>query len=90
MIQVVVSHRETVEVFLETVGFFDGVQVGSLDVLDQGGFQHLLVVEVHDADRHLGQPGGLCGPQAPFAGDELVGSGRRPGGRPGAGARRGS
>ena len=51
--------------------FSIGVQVAPLDVLDERGFEHLLVVELDDVDRHFRQPRGLGGPQPAFAGDEL-------------------
>ncbi len=65
------GHVEAVEVVLEALGLLDRVEVAALDVLDQGGLDDLLVVEVDDADRHRGQPRRLGGPQPPLAGDEL-------------------
>ena len=56
-------------------GDFDGIQVLSLNVLNQGHFQHLLVVGLADVGRNgfqTRQPGGL---QAPLPADELVGVG---------------
>ena len=63
---------ESVQVFLEPLRLLDGVQVGPLDVLDEGRLEDLLVVEGDDVDRHLGEPGFLRGAQPALARDELV------------------
>ena len=76
--ELLLLHVEAVEVVLEPLGLFDRVQVAPLDVLDQGGLEHLLVVEVDDADRDLGQAGPLGGPQPPLAGDQLESVAGRP------------
>src|SRR5262249_28236280 len=62
---------EAIEVFLEAEGLFDGVEVGPLDVLDEGGFEDFLVVEVHDANWDGGEAGLPGGPQTPLAGNQL-------------------
>ncbi len=52
--------------------FFDGVEVGALDVLDDGEFEDFLVVEAADDDRHRVQARTLGGAPAAFAGDDLI------------------
>jgi hypothetical protein len=66
-----VVEAEAVEVFLEAVRLFNRVEVRALDVLGQGGFEDLLVIEIDDADRHLGQAGLLGGAEAALARDQL-------------------
>ena len=59
---------------LNRARLLDGVQVGSLQVLDQGQLEALLEAAAAtrmDDDRHLGKPGNLGSPQASFAGDQL-------------------
>ena len=48
----VVGDGEAADVFLEGLSFFDGVQVASLEIFDEGEDEHLLVVEFQDADGH--------------------------------------
>ncbi len=53
------------------LGLFDGVEIGALQILDQGELQHLLVaVDLAHHDRHLGQAGALRRAPATLAGDD--------------------
>ena len=49
------------------------VEVGALNVLDDGKLERLLVGDVMNDDRHVVQAGLLRRPPAPLAGDDLVG-----------------
>ena len=51
------------------------VEVRTLDVLDNGDFERLLVVGFDRDDRHVVQGGTLGRPPAPLASDDLVGIG---------------
>ena len=53
------------------IGLFQRVQVRTLDILDDGDFQHLEIVHRPVENRHLGQPGQLGRAPAPLAGDDL-------------------
>ena len=57
------------------VGLFERVEIGALDVLDDGDFERLAVAGLDDEDRDFVQAGALGGAPAPFAGDDLVGVG---------------
>src|SRR5438552_394330 len=61
-----VRHLEPVEVLLEAVGFFNRVEVGAMDVLDQGRLKDLLIVEVDDVNGNRWQAGGLCSAKPAF------------------------
>ena len=52
--------------------FFDRVQIGALDVFDEGDFERLGVGEGADDDGHFMQARLLRRAPAPFAGDDLV------------------
>ena len=52
--------------------FLKRVEIGALNIFDNGKFERLLVVRFDKNDRHVMQPGTLCGAPAPFAGDDLV------------------
>src|SRR5690606_26736532 len=54
-------------------GLLNRVEVGSLDVLDEGDLQRLHSRDLANDDRHLGQAGGDGRPPAALAGDDLVG-----------------
>lgn len=58
----------------ELVGlrFFDRAQVVSLNILDQGQFEHVLIGNVLDDGRDLVDGCTLAGAPAPFSGDDLV------------------
>src|SRR5262249_48087569 len=71
--QLFVSQAEAIEMLLEAEGLFDGVEVGPLDVLDEGGFEDLLVVEVDNTDGDGSEPGLPGSPQTPLAGNQLKG-----------------
>src|ERR1051326_4618466 len=67
-----VGHLEAAEVVAKALGLLDRVEIGPLDVLDQGGFHHLLIVEVDDLHGHLREAERTDRSQAALAGDELV------------------
>src|SRR5260221_682168 len=50
------------------------VQIGSLDVLNDGDFADPLVVQLDDSAENLGEPGLTGRQQPPFTGDQLVGA----------------
>ena len=54
-----------------TLGFFDGIEVLALEVLDERQFQHGAVVGLAEDDRHLGQAEQLGRPPAAFARNQL-------------------
>ena len=55
--------------------FLEGVEIGALDILDDGEFERLAVADVGDDDRNFVLSGPLGGAPPPFAGDDLVGVG---------------
>ena len=57
------------------VRLLDRVEIGALDVLDDGEFERLAIADVDDDDRDLVQAGALRRAPAPLAGDDLVGVG---------------
>src|SRR5262249_48252306 len=57
---------------LDRPGLLHGGQVLALEVLEQRFGQRLLVGELPDHSRDLGEAGKLAGPEAPLAGDDLV------------------
>ena len=52
--------------------FFQRVEVGALNILDDGELQRFRIRRLDDDDRHFVQAGALRGAPAPFAGDDLV------------------
>ena len=56
-------------------GFFERVEIGALDIFDDGDFERLAVAGLEHDDRDFVLPGPLGGPPAPLAGDDLVGVG---------------
>ena len=56
---------------LVTCGFFDRIEVGALDILDNRHFKRIAVAGFDDNDRHFVQSGPLCGPPAAFTGDDF-------------------
>ena len=54
---------------------FEGVEIGALDVFDDGDFQRLAIAGFDNEDRHFVQAGALGGAPAALAGDDLVGVG---------------
>ena len=54
------------------LGFFDGVEVLALDVLDEGDLERFRLRHVADDDRQLVQARPLRGAPSPLAGDEEV------------------
>jgi hypothetical protein len=70
--EVILFKPEPFQVVLEPLRLLDGVQVAPLDVLDQGGLEHLLVVEVDDVDGDGFEAGALGGAEAAFPGDQLI------------------
>jgi len=66
-----VRYLEARQVFLEPFRLLDGVEVGPVDVLDQGRFEDLLVIEVDDRDRHGRQPGLTGGTEPALPGYQL-------------------
>ena len=56
---------------LIAVGFLQRIEVGTLDVLDDGDFQRLAVVDVVHHHRHIVEAGALRRPPPPLAGDDL-------------------
>jgi hypothetical protein len=69
--QLFVGQSEAIQVFLETLCFLNGIEVGALDVFDKGRLQHLLIIEVDHADRHRIQAGRPRRSQPPLARDQL-------------------
>ena len=69
--QLLVRHVIARQVILEPLRLFDRIEVAALDVLDEGGFEDLLIVEVHDGDGHAVQSRFAGGPQPALAGHEL-------------------
>ena len=53
-------------------GFFNGIEIGALDVLNQGQLEHLLITGSAHDDRGFREPDFLGGPPSALAGDELV------------------
>ena len=60
------------------VRFLDRVEVAALDILQQGDFESLGIVEIANDDRYLVEPSALRRPPAPLAGDDLVAMAVRP------------
>ena len=54
------------------LGFFDRVQILSLEVFDHGQLHGLAVVGLDDHHRNLCQPGHPRRPPPPFTGDDLI------------------
>ena len=50
-------HLVARQIILETLRFFDGIEVAAPNVLDQRRFEDLLIVEVHDGDGHVVESG---------------------------------
>src|SRR5487761_2173422 len=56
------------------VSRFNGIQVLTLDILNEGELQHLWLGNILDNNRDLGDAGHLGGPPASFPGHNLVGA----------------
>jgi hypothetical protein len=54
-------------------GFFERVEIGALDVFDDGDLERLAVAGLEHDDRDFVLPRALGGPPAPLAGDNLIG-----------------
>ena len=67
-----VSHLEFVDQALDAHGFFQRIQVFTLDILDQRHRQRRIVRHAAHQHRHMGQPRQLCGAPAPLAGDDFI------------------
>src|SRR5260370_22088763 len=65
-------HMNTLYIILKALCLFDRIQVGALDILDQGGFKDLLVVEIDNVHGDFTDTGSLGGPQASFARNQLI------------------
>src|SRR5579884_1364390 len=65
--QLFLGHAEPIQILLESLGLLNWIEVRPLDVLRQGRFEHLLVVEVHDPYRHFLQTCRLRRPQPALA-----------------------
>ncbi len=68
----VVAELELAGETVECVGYFDGIEVLALDVLDEGDLEEAVVGDVLDGNGNIGDAGEACGTPAAFAGDELV------------------
>jgi hypothetical protein len=55
-------------------GYFEGVEVFSLDVLDQGDFEEVVISDVGEDDWHFGKASELGSAETSFAGHQLDGS----------------
>src|SRR5690242_51154 len=66
------SKLEFVDEPLISPRFVDRIEVAALKVLDERHDQAGAVVQILDERRNLSPPQVGCGPQPPFAGDELV------------------
>ena len=51
--------------------FFEGIEVGTLDVFDNGKFESSPVIDITDNDRNLDEPGQLGRTPTAFAGNDL-------------------
>ena len=69
---VFVGHSEFFDEVSVGFGFFDGVEVFSLDVFDEGEGEGVAFGDVSDDDGDFLDAGDLCGAQASFSGDEYV------------------
>ena len=58
------------QIFIAT-GFLKRIQIGPLDVLDNGKLERLTIVRLDNNDRNIVQSGPLCGTPAALAGDDL-------------------
>ena len=56
-------------------GFLERVEIGALDILDDGDFERFAVAGLDDDDRDIVAPRPLRRPPAALAGDDLVGVG---------------
>ena len=65
------SQSETVRERAVSLGLFDGVEVGALDVLDDGELGGLTVLGFHQDDGDVREAGEARGAEAAFAADEL-------------------
>ena len=54
---------------------FDRIEIGALDVLDDGKFERGTIIDLAHDDRDFGQPCPLRRPPAPLAGDDLIAAG---------------
>ena len=54
-------------------GLFERVEIGALDVFDDGDLERLAVAGLEHEDRDFVLSRPLRGPPAPFAGDDLIG-----------------
>ena len=63
---------KAIQIVLEPLGFLDGIQVGALDVLDQGGFDDLLIVEVDNPHRPFMKPRRTGRTQPTLPGHQLI------------------
>src|SRR6202044_938024 len=52
--------------------FLERVEIGALDILDNGDFERLAVAGLDDDDRDIVAPGPLRSPPAALAGDDFV------------------
>jgi hypothetical protein len=67
-----VRHGELVDEALKARGFFERIEVFTLNILDQRHGQGCVVGNFADLNRHFGQTGDLAGAPAALAGDDLV------------------
>ena len=68
------SHGAALHEAAIPVSLFDGIQVASLNVLDQSQFQGLIVVGLLNTNRNLLQPCGLRSLPTTLTGNDLIGS----------------
>jgi hypothetical protein len=69
---VIVAEVELTREPVEGVGDLDGVEILALYVLDQRDFEQVLIGDVLDYGRDVGQAGEFCGAPAAFPSDELI------------------
>jgi hypothetical protein len=69
---VIVAEVELVREAVEGMGDLDGVEILALYVLDKRDFEQVLIGDVLDHGRDVGQAGEFRGAPAAFAGDKLI------------------
>ena len=69
--ELLLCRAESRQVVLEPAGFLNRVKVGAVDILSEGGFQRLLVIEFDDVNWHFRQAKGLGSAEPAFAGHKL-------------------
>ena len=69
--EIILGIAKLLDELVVSLGFLDWIEVGSLDVFDNGKFKRLLVGRLEHDDRHFVQASALGGPPPALAGDDL-------------------